>query len=71
MSSSKNNNNKLPSNLPQLQNLIKKDPDSYHEEFERQYAIYTATKIIFEQNPDLYNDILYDLVMFFAQVRSY
>ena len=29
---SKKNNNKLPSNLPQLQNWIKRDPESYHEE---------------------------------------
>lgn len=26
------NNNKLPSNLPQLQNLIKRDPPAYVEE---------------------------------------
>jgi len=26
------NNNKLPTNLPQLQNLIKRDPKSYTEE---------------------------------------
>lgn len=26
------NNNKLPSNLPQLQNLIKRDPPAYTEE---------------------------------------
>lgn len=26
------NRNKLPNNLPQLQNLVKRDPDSYGEE---------------------------------------
>lgn len=26
------NRNKLPNNLPQLQNLVKRDPDSYKEE---------------------------------------
>lgn len=26
--------NQLPSNLPQLQNLIKRDPSAYHEEVE-------------------------------------
>ena len=26
------NRNKLPNNLPQLQNLVKRDPDSYREE---------------------------------------
>ena len=29
---SSRNNNKLPSNLPQLQNLIKRDPPAYIEE---------------------------------------
>lgn len=29
---SKSNNNKLPNNLPQLQNLIKRDPESYKDE---------------------------------------
>lgn len=29
------NNNKLPTNLPQLQNLIKRDPKSYTEEVRR------------------------------------
>lgn len=29
------NNNKLPSNLPQLQNLIKRDPPAYIEEVGR------------------------------------
>lgn len=29
---SNRNNNKLPSNLPQLQNLIKRDPPAYVEE---------------------------------------
>lgn len=31
-SMSNRNNNKLPSNLPQLQNLIKRDPPAYVEE---------------------------------------
>lgn len=29
---SERNRNKLPTNLPQLQNLVKRDPDSYREE---------------------------------------
>ncbi|RXG62333.1 Protein SDA1-like protein [Armadillidium vulgare] len=68
MSFSQNNNNKLPSNLPQLQNLIKRDPESYHEEFCRQYAVYEATKAIFEQSPSLNNSSLHELVMFFSQI---
>lgn len=68
MSSAKGNNNKLPSNLPQLQNLIKRDADSYIEEFERQHSVYNATRTIFEQNPTVNNDQLYELVIFLAQV---
>ena len=66
-----NNNNKLPSNLPQLQNLIKRDSVSYAEEFERQYSVYTATLLIFEQNPTVFNRELHELVMFMAQVSSF
>lgn len=62
------NNNKLPSNLPQLQNLIKRDAASYTEEFERQHAVYKATCAIFEQNPTVYNDQLHEIIMFLAQV---
>jgi len=68
MSQSKSNNNKLPGNLPQLQNLIKRDAASYVEEFERQHSVYNATRTIFEQNPTLNNDQLYELVIFLAQV---
>jgi len=31
------NRNKLPNNLPQLQNLVKRDPDSYREEVSVQF----------------------------------
>lgn len=62
------NNNKLPSNLPQLQNLIKRDAASYTEEFERQHAVYKATCAIFEQNPTVYNNQLHEIIMFLAQV---
>ncbi|KAK4286885.1 hypothetical protein Pmani_040026 [Petrolisthes manimaculis] len=64
------NNNKLPSNLPQLQNLIKRDPESYREEFERQRAVYEAMCVIFEQNPTRYNDDLHHIIMFMAQVAQ-
>ncbi|XP_068222949.1 protein SDA1 homolog [Palaemon carinicauda] len=70
MDASQGNNNKLPSNLPQLQNLIKRDPISYAEEFERQYSVYSATLVIFEQNPTVHNDQLHELVMFMAQVAQ-
>ncbi|KAG0726388.1 Protein SDA1 [Chionoecetes opilio] len=66
----KSNNNKLPSNLPQLQNLIKRDPASYREEFERQHSVYEALCIIFEQNPTVNNNDLHQMVTFLSQVAQ-
>uniref|UniRef100_A0A672YBA2 Protein SDA1 n=1 Tax=Sphaeramia orbicularis TaxID=375764 RepID=A0A672YBA2_9TELE len=61
-------NNKLPNNLPQLQNLIKRDPQSYVEEFLQQYRHYQSNVQIFKLQPDKPNKELADLVMFLAQV---
>ncbi|XP_062334303.1 protein SDA1 homolog isoform X1 [Osmerus eperlanus] len=61
-------NNKLPNNLPQLQNLIKRDPQSYTEEFLQQYRHYQSNVQIFKLQPDKPNKELGDLVMFLAQV---
>ncbi|GAA6230073.1 protein SDA1 homolog [Lates japonicus] len=61
-------NNKLPNNLPQLQNLIKRDPQSYVEEFLQQYRHYQSNVQIFKLQPDKSNKELADLVMFLAQV---
>lgn len=60
--------NKLPTNLPQLQNLIKRDPQSYTEEFLQQYRHYQSNVQIFQLQPDKPNKELSDLVMFLAQV---
>uniref|UniRef100_A0A7N8YI41 Protein SDA1 n=1 Tax=Mastacembelus armatus TaxID=205130 RepID=A0A7N8YI41_9TELE len=60
--------NKLPNNLPQLQNLIKRDPQSYVEEFLQQYRHYQSNVQIFKLQPDKPNRELADLVMFLAQV---
>lgn len=60
--------NKLPNNLPQLQNLIKRDPQSYTEEFLQQYRHYQSNVQIFKLQPDKPNKELADLVMFLAQV---
>uniref|UniRef100_W5L808 Protein SDA1 n=1 Tax=Astyanax mexicanus TaxID=7994 RepID=W5L808_ASTMX len=62
------NNNKLPTNLPQLQNLIKRDPKSYTEEFLQQYRHYQSNVQIFKHQPDKPNKDLAELVMFLAQV---
>ncbi|XP_051960277.1 protein SDA1 homolog [Xyrauchen texanus] len=61
-------NNKLPTNLPQLQNLIKRDPKSYTEEFLQQYRHYQSNVEIFKHQPDKPNKDLADLIMFLAQV---
>ncbi|XP_063165835.1 protein SDA1 homolog [Candoia aspera] len=62
------NNNKLPLNLPQLQNLIKRDPPSYTEEFLQQYRHYQSNVDIFKLQPAKPNKELAELVMFLAQV---
>ena len=64
------NCNKLPTNLPQLQNLIKRDPESYRDEFESQYVYYIDAKEIFKLTPTHKHNKFYELVMFLAQVRS-
>lgn len=61
-------NNQLPDNLPQLQNLIKRDPTSYKEEFVQQYNHYLSLLEVFRLNPSQENKSLDDLVMFIAQV---
>ncbi|XP_020780860.1 protein SDA1 homolog [Boleophthalmus pectinirostris] len=61
-------NNKLPNNLPQLQNLIKRDPQSYIDEFLQQYRHYQSNIQIFKLQPDKPNKELAELVMFLAQV---
>ncbi|CAL1567642.1 unnamed protein product [Knipowitschia caucasica] len=61
-------NNKLPNNLPQLQNLIKRDPQSYLDEFLQQYRHYQSNVQIFRLQPDKPNKELSELVMFLAQV---
>lgn len=61
-------NNQLPENLPQLQNLIKRDPLSYKDEFIQQQRHYKSLLSLFELHPEEYNKSLVDLVMFMAQV---
>ncbi|XP_041826776.1 protein SDA1 homolog [Melanotaenia boesemani] len=61
-------NNKLPNNLPQLQNLIKRDSQSYVDEFSQQYRHYQSNVQIFKLQPDKPNKELAELVMFLAQV---
>ncbi|KAG6442367.1 protein SDA1 homolog [Manduca sexta] len=63
-------NNQLPNNLTQLQNLIKRDPESYKEEFQQQLAHFETTLEIFNLNPTQYNKKLDEQAMFLAQVAQ-
>ncbi|XP_064608416.1 protein SDA1 homolog isoform X2 [Liolophura sinensis] len=60
--------NKLPSNLPQLQNLIKRDPDSYRDEFLQQLRHFQSNLEVFQLKPSKYVKTLDELVIFLAQV---
>lgn len=63
-------NNQLPNNLTQLQNLIKRDPESYKEEFHQQLVHFDTTLEIFNLNPTQYNKKLDEQSMFLAQVAQ-
>ena len=62
--------NQLPNNLPQLQNLIKRDAESYKEEFSQQLRHFQSTLAVFELSPEKFNESLDELVMFLAQVAK-
>jgi len=62
--------NQLPNNLPQLQNLIKRDAESYKEEFQQQFRHFQSTLAVFELTPDQFNESLDELIMFLAQVSK-
>lgn len=63
-------NNKLPNKLPQLQNLIKRDPLSYKDEFTLQLHYYQSLLQAFRLHPTEQNKELEELVMFLAQVSQ-
>ncbi|CDS02657.1 hypothetical protein LRAMOSA00062 [Lichtheimia ramosa] len=58
----------LPTQLPQLQNLIKRDAKSYEQEFLQQYRHYQSTLSIFCLKPDEEAKELSELVTFISQV---
>jgi protein SDA1 len=62
-------NNQLPDNLPQLQNLVKRDPESYKDDFLQQFSFFKNQVEIFKLAPDKESKTLDELVMFLAQVR--
>ena len=59
----------LSSNLPQLQNLIKRDPQAYKEEFLQQWNHYKSTLNIFRTNPDEQSEQFRDMITFISQVQ--
>jgi len=58
----------LTSNLPQLQNLIKRDPEAYKEEFLQQWNHYNTIRQIFHLNPEEQANHFRELISFIAQV---
>ena len=61
----------LTANLPQLQNLIKRDPTAYKEEFLQQWNHYNSIRQIFQINPDEQAQHFRELVSFISQVSPY
>jgi protein SDA1 len=60
----------LTSNLAQLQNLIKRDKHSYHEEFVTQYRHFESSLEIFKLKPDAQSENFAEQVMFIAAVAT-
>lgn len=58
----------LSSNLPQLQNLIKRDPIAYKEEFLQQWNHYKSILNIFQANPVEQSEQFQDMITFISQV---
>ena len=58
------------SNLPQLQNLIKRDPIAYKEEFLQQWNHYNSIRQIFNIHPEEHAQNFRELVTFIAQVST-
>lgn len=58
-------------NLLQLQNLIKRDKDSYAQEFIVQYNHYKSLKDLFQLNPDKDSKEFRDLVSFISHLANY
>lgn len=64
----KHESNQLPNNLPQLQNCIKRDPESYKDEFLQQYEHTKALLEVRKFDPSAPDKNLEELLMFMAQI---
>ncbi|CAO3587363.1 unnamed protein product [Absidia cylindrospora] len=60
----------LPTHLPQLQNLIKRDPKLYEAEFLQQYRHFQSTLSIFVMKPSEDAKELAELITFISQVSA-
>ncbi|TFK59040.1 protein required for actin cytoskeleton organization and cell cycle progression [Pluteus cervinus] len=60
----------LAANLPQLQNLIKRDPQAYKEEFLQQWNHFKSVYQIFQTNPSEQPDHFRELIAFLSQVAT-
>src|SRR5258706_5599107 len=61
----------LTSNLTQLQNLIKRDPKAYREEFLQQWTHYQSILRIFQLNPTEHAQHFRELTSFISQVTNH
>nr|CAG8497302.1 5525_t:CDS:10 [Entrophospora candida] len=64
----RNRSSLLPTNLPQLQNLIKRDSISYRDDFLQQYRHYESQLDIFKIKPDEETEEFGSLITFISQV---
>lgn len=60
--------NRIINNHPQLQNLIKRDPPSYKEDFLQQYRHFESQLAIFKLKPDEEAEEFGSLITFISQV---
>lgn len=60
----------LLNNLPQLQNLIKRDPVSYKQEFTQQWQHYESALSIFCLKPDSESTEFSELISFISHIAS-
>ena len=61
-------NDKFARSLPQLQNLIRRDPESYRDDFETQFVYFTEARNIFELSPSEKYVEFCELIDFIAHV---
>ncbi|CCJ30097.1 unnamed protein product [Pneumocystis jirovecii] len=61
----------LPTNIPKLQNLIKRDPESYKEDFFIQWRHYEAMRDILTENVEQKNENFLNIIIFISQMCTY